>query len=90
MVVVFCQSEGAVRSFFAKRPVPFPVAIDQERAAAKAFGVYRLLGFDSVHVARPATFVLDGAGVIRSRFVATFKWQRMPIEKILEALRGLV
>jgi peroxiredoxin len=88
LVVVLCQDPGAVRSFFEAHPVPYPVAIDVERKVAKAYGVYRLLGFDSVNIARPATFVVDAGGVIRHRFVAQVQWQKMPIDAILSALDG--
>jgi peroxiredoxin len=86
---MLCQDPVTVRAYFAAHPVPFPVAIDDTRHVAKAYGVYRLLGFDSVHIARPATFVVDGRGIIRHRFVAGFQWQKMPIEEILRALDGL-
>jgi peroxiredoxin len=89
MLVVLCQAAPAVRAFFRDHPVPFPVAIDEDRSAAKAYGVYTLLGLDSIHIARPATFVVDRQGVIRRRFAAAFQWQRMPIERIVEALREI-
>ncbi len=47
-----------VRRFFASVPVGFPVLLDRDRAAAKAWGVRAL----------PTTFVLDAAG--RPRFSA--------------------
>jgi peroxiredoxin len=65
------------------------VGIDEERSAAKAYGVYALLGLDSVHIARPATFVVDRQGIVRQRFVATFQWQKMPLQQIEEALREI-
>ncbi len=86
LVVVLCQDPGAARAYFDAHPVPYPVAIDQERRVAKAYGVYRLLGFDSVHIARPATFIVDGGGIVRDRFVAQVQWQKMPIDAILRAL----
>jgi peroxiredoxin len=89
LVVVLCQDPAAVRAYFQAHPVPYPVAIDDERTVAKAYGVYRLLGFDSVHIARPATFVVDGDGIIRHRFVAQVQWQKMPIDGILRVLDGL-
>ena len=89
LVVVLCQDPGAARAHFDAHPVPYPVAIDQDRKVAKAYGVYRLLGFDSVHIARPATFVVDGGGIIRHRFVAHVQWQKMPIDEILRVLDGV-
>ena len=89
LVVVLCQSAGPARAYFRDHPVPYPVGIDEERSAAKAYGVYALLGLDSVHIARPATFVVDRQGIVRRRFVATFQWQKMPLRRIEEALREI-
>jgi len=86
LMVVLCQDPVAARAYFDAHPVPYPVAIDQERKVAKAYGVYRLLGLDSVNIARPATFIIDSAGIIRHRFVAQVQWQKMPIEEILRVL----
>lgn len=89
MIAVVCQNAGAVRAFARDHPLPYPLAIDEGRAVARAFGVYTLLGFDSINIARPATFVVDAAGVVRRRFVARFQWQRMPLDEILAALDRL-
>ena len=35
----------------------------------KRYGVWHRLGLDAWNIARPALFVIDGAGVIRSIFV---------------------
>jgi peroxiredoxin len=86
LVVVLCQDPVAARAYFDAHPVPYPVAIDQERKVAKAYGVYRLLSFDSVHIARPATFIVDAGGIIRHRFVAQVQWQKMPIDEVLGVL----
>lgn len=89
LVVVLCQDEEAVRGHFARDPVPFPVAVDAARSAARAFGVHRVLGFDALNIARPATFVLDHAGMVCARFVARFQWQSLPLEDLLRAVSAL-
>ena len=89
LVVVLCQDAAAVRAYFHEHPVPFPVAIDEERAVARAYGVYVLLGLDSVHIARPSTFVVDRQGIVRRRFVAVFQWQKMPLTTIEAVLREI-
>jgi len=86
LVVVLCQDEDAVRGHFTRHPVPFPVAVDAGRSAARAFGVHRLLGFDALNIARPATFVLDPRGFVRARFVARFQWQSLPLKDLLDAV----
>ncbi len=83
-----CQNEAAVRAHFAPDPMPFPIAIDQERTAARAFGVYVVLGFDSINIARPSTFLVDGTGIIRLRFIGRNQFQRLPIDELLAGLRA--
>jgi len=88
LVLVLCQRLDAIRHFLRSDPLPFPVAADEDRSAARAYGVYQLLGFDAFRIARPATFVIDARGIIRRRFVARFQWQSLPIERIVETLPG--
>ncbi len=89
VVGVICQKPEAVRSHFERDPVPFPIAIDAGRTVARAYGVYRLLGFDSIHIARPATFVIDRDGIIRRRHAGSLQWQMMPLDGILRALEEI-
>lgn len=90
LAVVVCQNAGAVRARFAADPHPFPIAIDEDRRVAKAFGVHYLLGFTAVNVARTSSFVIDGAGIIRHRFLSWHKWERLPIDDLLRALDAVV
>ena len=89
VIGVICQNADSVRAHFARDPVPFPIAIDQERRTARAYGVYRLLGFDSIHIARPATFIVDPEGRIRRRFAGQVQWQMLPMDEILGSLRAI-
>jgi peroxiredoxin len=89
VIGVICQNAETVRTHFARDPVPFPIAIDEERRTARAYGVYRLLGFDSIHIARPATFIVAPDGRISRRFAGQVQWQMLPIGEILGSLRAL-
>ena len=68
---MLCQARDAVASFFDAEPTPFQVLVDETRDVARAYGVYVLLGFESIHIARPATFVIDAGRVVRFVFVAS-------------------
>ena len=89
LILVVCQSEASVRAFGARHPFPFPIAIDADREAAKTWGVWRALGLDGINVARPATFIVDGAGIVRERFVAPVQWRRLPIDTIVRILEAI-
>jgi len=59
------EDEGALRAFLARAPVTFPVLRDPGgRRAGARFGV---TGY-------PATFLVDGAGVIRQVFLGPVRW----------------
>ena len=90
LVLVLCQKLETIRAFLQAAPLPFPVAADEDRSVARAYGVYQLLGFDAFRIARPATFVIDARRIIRRRFVARFRWQSLPIDRIVEALSGRI
>lgn len=53
-----------VKRFFEKRPVPFPVLLDSDRAAARAWGVDTL----------PTTFMLDADLLPRFAVQGEFDW----------------
>jgi peroxiredoxin len=86
LALILCQNPEAVRLFLEREPLPFPVAVDVDRATVRAYGVHHLLGFDALNIARPATFVIDAAGLVRARFVARRQWQAMPLAEIGAAL----
>jgi peroxiredoxin len=50
--------------------VTYPVLVDDRRETAKAYGVWHRLGLDAINIARPALFVIDRHGAIRSLYVA--------------------
>ena len=89
LAVLVCQDPETVRAHFERQPVPFPIVLDAERKAARAFGVYRRIGFDAINIARSSTFVIDGEGFVRHRFLSTFQWQRMPIDDLLRSAAEL-
>ncbi|WP_245516226.1 TlpA family protein disulfide reductase [Ancylobacter aquaticus] len=65
-----------VRRFFDARPVPFPVLLDEDRAALKAWKVAGL----------PASFVLDGTHALRLFADGPVDWDDPAAERQLTAL----
>ena len=87
VLVVLCQKREGVTAWLSKHPLPFPILLDDDRSKAKRWGVYVLLSYDSVHMARPASFVVDAAGVIRYARVARHQRDAAPFEELFAAGR---
>jgi peroxiredoxin len=75
--------------FLAKHPTPFPFLLDEERKVTKAYGVYHRLGRDAVHIARPATFVVDDERMVRFIYVGLNQTDRIAVAALLEILQKL-
>lgn len=65
-----------VRRFFARQPVPFPVLLDEDRAALKAWKVAGL----------PATFVLDASHMLRLYADGPVDWDDPAADRLLDTL----
>ncbi|WP_371348092.1 TlpA family protein disulfide reductase [Ancylobacter sp. IITR112] len=65
-----------VRRFFAAQPVPFPVLLDEDRAALKAWKVPGL----------PATFVLDASHALRIVADGPVDWDDPAADRLLDTL----
>jgi peroxiredoxin len=89
LVGVVCQGRHWVASWLAVNSLPFPLLVDEERSAARAFGVYKLLGLDGVNIARPASFLVDARGQIVWSYVGQDRMDRPGDERLLEALAQL-
>ncbi len=88
LVVVYCQKREALATWFAQRPVPFPVVADEDRSIAKRWGVYVRFNLESVHIARPASFVVGGDGALRFVHVGSNQFDRASLDEVLGAVRG--
>ncbi len=65
IVVVLCQKRTAVAAWLEAHPLPFTVVVDEDRSIARRWGAYVRLSFDSLHIARPMSFLVGADGVIR-------------------------
>ena len=88
VLVVLCQKRDNVAAWLLKNPLPFPILTDDDRSRAKRWGVYIALSYDSIHMARPATFLVDAAGVVRYARVSRHQLDHAPLEDVLAVAGG--
>jgi peroxiredoxin len=86
VVIVLCQKRAAVAKWLARDPLPFPVLIDDDRSRARSWGAYVPFSYDSINIARPASFVVDTSGIIRYARMSRHQLDPAPLEGILGAL----
>ena len=70
--------------FLKKTPAPFAYLFDEDREVTKGYGVYHRLGLDAINIAHPATFVVDGQGIVRWMYIGSTQFDRAPMERVLE------
>ena len=87
VLVVFCQKRTSVAAWVAKHPLPFPILVDDDRSRAKRWGVYALVSYDGINIARPAAFVVGRAGKLRYARVSRHQMDHAPFKEILEAAK---
>jgi peroxiredoxin len=88
VIVVLCQKRRHVAAWVANRRLTFPILIDEDRSRAKRWGVYAPFRYDGIHIARPASFVVDATGVVRYARVSRHQWDQAPLLEILAATRA--
>ena len=88
MAVVTQRSEKAKR-YVEDQGLPFDILIDDSREVVKAYGVWHRVGFDAWNIAKPAVFLIDGAGVIRYVFVADDQTEFPELGALLRELAHL-
>ncbi len=91
LVYIAAQKRGGLFNpvtFLEKHPVSFPFLLDEDRSVTKAYGLYHRLGKDAIHIAHPATLVVDRAGIIRYIYRGENQADRAPIDQVLDALKN--
>jgi peroxiredoxin len=78
-----------VRRFIEQTGLPFDILVDDTRETVKAYGVWHPVGLDAWNIARPALFLIDGDGVIRYSFVASWQAEFPTHEEILSEIQEL-
>jgi peroxiredoxin Q/BCP len=87
-VVVLCQKSAAVRAWLERNPLPFPLLADEDRSAAKRWGVWVRLNLESVNIARPASFVVDARGMVAFAAVSRVQFDVPALDDLLAAVRS--
>ena len=87
--VVFIAAEkrhGLFRpeNYFAQHPSSFPFLLDEDRSVTRAWGVYQRLRSNAINIARPATFIVDSAAIVRWLYVGSNQLDRPPMETVLQ------
>ena len=76
LAVNLAEPESRIRAFIEKVPMDFPVLLDKDAAAAKAWGA-RIL---------PANYVVGPDGRIRHFYRGELDWSREPIRRLITGL----
>lgn len=85
-VVIMAESLPRMQEFLKKHSYPFPLLSDVRREAAKAYGVYVRVNFESVNIARPSDFILDKDKTIKYIYVGRIQTDFPPDDEIFTVL----
>jgi peroxiredoxin len=88
LLVITCEEAGAVLRRLEEDPVPLTILCDEDRAAARSYGVLRRFALPVWNVARPSTFVVDRCGFFRYRYLAPLTIRAAPLDEVLAAARA--
>jgi peroxiredoxin len=75
--------------FLEKHPITAPFLLDEDRRVTKAYGLYHALGKDAIHIAHPATLVIDRGGTVQYIYRGDDQNDRAPMDKLINAVRNL-
>ncbi len=87
--ILHLNAPEAVRKFAAREHLPFPVLVDPDCAIGKQYGVYVALNYETISNARPATFIIDDAGILRFIHISKRQSNRLKPAQILAELEKL-
>jgi peroxiredoxin len=75
--------------FLQSHIVSYPFLLDEDRAVTKAYGLYHRLGVDAIHIAHPATLVIDRDRKVEYIYRGDNQTDRAPFNQVMEAVRKL-
>jgi peroxiredoxin len=90
VMLVVTESPRTARRLLSEDEPQFPVLIDEDREAARNFGVYRAFSLDGIGVTRPAAFLVDESGVLRFVYVGQGDRDVADVEELLHLSSWLV
>lgn len=76
LAVNLAEPDARVQAFLARMPLGFPVLMDRDAAAAKAWKARML----------PATFIVGADGRVRYSHIGELDWSREPVRKQIAGL----
>jgi peroxiredoxin len=79
---------GDPLAYLNKHPLAFPFLLDEDRAVTRNYGVYVAFNQESIHIARPATFVVAADRRVAYVYIGKNQFDRAPLEEVLEAFRS--
>jgi peroxiredoxin len=85
------KAEGVWKpaKFLVSHPVSFPFLLDKDRAVTKAYGLYHRIGMDALHIAHPATLVIDRDRTVDYIYRGDSQTDRAPFHQVMEAVKTL-
>ena len=75
--------------FLEKHPIASVFLLDDERVAAKAYGLHNALAADALNIAHPATLIIDPSHFIRYIYRGDNQHDRAPVDDVIAALQLL-
>jgi peroxiredoxin len=75
--------------FLRSHPVSFPFLLDEDRSVTKAYGLYHRIGVDALHIAHPATLVIERDRSIGYIYRGNSQTDRAPFNQVMEAVKKL-
>jgi peroxiredoxin len=75
--------------FLRSHRVSYPFLLDEDRAVTKAYGLYHQLGMDAIHIAHPATLVIDRNRKVEYTYSGDSQTDRAPFDQVMKAVRKL-
>ena len=75
--------------FLEKHPIASVFFLDEDRTVTKAYGLHHALATDALHIAHPATLVIDRSGIVRYIYRGDNQLDRVPPDEVLKALKEL-
>jgi peroxiredoxin len=88
LAYIAAQKRGGIGdpvSWIASNPQPFPYLLDEDRTVTKQYGVYVALNYESINIARPASFVVGWNGLLDFVFVGSNQHDRADVQELLKA-----
>jgi peroxiredoxin len=75
--------------FLRSHPISYPFLLDEDRAVTKAYGLYHRFGVDAIHIAHPASLVIDRNRKVGYIYRGDNQTDRVPFNQVMDAVRKL-